>query len=58
MKWYNQDRTACLNLDLIVFWTYKHHELHIYVGGSEPIAFSGEDAEDIYNKLTFQKEIL
>jgi len=57
-KWYNKDRTACLNLDLISFWDYKDGELMVCVGLADAITFTGEEAEEIYKKLTSQKEIL
>lgn len=58
MKWYNKDKTVCLNLDLIAFWSYRSGELEVYVGHTSPIVFNGEDAKELYNKLTSQKEIL
>jgi hypothetical protein len=58
MKWYNKDKTVCLNLDLIALWAYKEGAMEIYIGHSSPIIFNGEEAKELYNKLTSAKEIL
>lgn len=58
MKWFNADKTASLNLDLIVFWAYKNGSLEVYAVSQIPILFNGTDAKEIYNMLTSKKEIL
>jgi hypothetical protein len=58
MKWFNADKTAGLNLDLIVFWTYKNNVLEVYSVSEIPILFNGSDAKEIYNMLTSAKQIL
>jgi hypothetical protein len=58
MKWINADKTAGLNLDLIVFWAYKSGSLEVYAGSEIPLLFNGSDAEEIYKMLTSRKEIL
>lgn len=58
MKWYNEDQTACLDLDKIGFWVYKKEELKVFLNSSEPLCFYGNEAEAIYKKLTYEKQVL
>ena len=58
MKWFNADKTAGLNLDLIVFWTYKNNVLEVYSVSEIPILFNGSDAKEIYKMLTSTREVL
>jgi len=58
MKWYNEDKTASLDLDKIVYWEYKHNTLSVWFGGDSPLQFRGNEAETIYKLLAFKKEII
>lgn len=42
------------------FYPYfeEQSELQVYFGGNGSIRFSGEEADDIYNKLISQRQIL
>lgn len=43
------------NFDLVKEETSR---LEVYMGGDGPLLFTGEEADEIYNKLISQKEIL
>lgn len=60
MKWYNNERTACLDLSKIIFWVYsqKGGELKVWIGATEPLVFNGEDGMQIYRMLQSEKEVL
>lgn len=58
MKWYNEDQTTCLDLEKIGFWVYKKGELKAFMNSSEPLCFYGDEAEQIYKKLTSDKQVL
>jgi len=55
--WYNADNTAYLNLNQVGFWIYKNGTLTVFIAGSE-LHFNGDEAKEIYKKLTSEKEIL
>ena len=79
MKWYNKDKTKCLDINSVNFWEFSAKEdlekeyekkhpsfsdfikpeslLNVIVSGAE-IEFYGKEAEEIYNILKKQKEIL
>ena len=42
----------------IMYPDINYNELRIYVGGSYPLIFRGEEADEIYNILQSQKEVL
>lgn len=56
-KWTNQNETVGLNLNLVGFWTYRNGELNVWVSGTN-MAFNGDEAQEIYKKLTSPKEII
>jgi len=58
MKWYNEDNTACLDLEKVSFWVRKSEQLDVYIGSTEPLSFYGSEAQEIYKMLTYKKEIL
>jgi hypothetical protein len=66
MKWYNKDKTRCLDLDKISYWIYNNYggyistgELKIYMNSSEPLIFHDEEAKEIYEILiSQQKEVI
>ncbi len=58
MKWHNKDNTVGVDTTKIAFWTYKDNVLQLYFGHSEPFAFHGEEAKEIYKILTETKEVI
>lgn len=60
MKWYNEKKTICLDLDKISYWEYYKGPtaLEVYIGGQNPIMFYNKDAEEIYNMLISSKEVI
>lgn len=63
MKWYNENKTVSLNLDLITFWRYMNDPMstptiHVFFGTTEHLTFQGNDAKEIYNMLTPKKEVI
>lgn len=64
MKWYNKDKTECLDLSKISYWRYWDKTLFrsdifmkVIVDGYE-LGFYNEDAEEIYNLIRNNKELL
>ena len=58
MKWYNEDKTASLDLEKIVYWEYQHGTLFIWFGSETPKQFRGDSAQQIYKMLTSTKEVI
>lgn len=56
-NWTNVDNSVGLKLDLVGFWTMRNGELNVWVSGTNAV-FNGPEAEEIYNKLTSQKQII
>ena len=57
MKWYNKNRTQCLDLDKISYWQYDVNDvLRVYIDSASPLNFYGEDADNIYKLLTTDKK--
>lgn len=58
MKWYNKTKTKCLDISKVSYWEYTgEKDLLVVVDGNER-DFEGEEAEQIYNILKNQKEVI
>jgi hypothetical protein len=64
--WKSKNNLKALKIDSVCFWNYtpaekNHHSiksnLHVFLYGGD-ISFSGEEADEIYNILQSQKEVL
>lgn len=65
MKWYNKDKTECLDLSKISYWKYWSKTLYrrdndllkVIVDGCE-LGFCDEAANEIYSLIGNNKELL
>ena len=66
MKWYNKDKTRCLDISKVGYWDYSPSKytpiemgsaLSVSVNGDK-VAFYDEEADEIYKLLTSEREVL
>lgn len=66
MKWYNKDNTRCVDLSKVGYWDFSPQQnngfmliaaLFLSVEGYE-VSFTGDDAKEIYELLTQEKQLL
>ena len=59
MKWYNEDKTKCVNLDSVDCWEYKCKDKFLWAGvKGRVIYFYDDEAYQLYKMLISEREVI